>query len=88
MKMRRLPDTKAREDIPMWELDLNDDAAAPDPSPRQILYAEQARRELAALKKTLERLTVPQQRSIIREIAGTVYRRDVTPAGYGSRELA
>jgi hypothetical protein len=66
----------------MWELDLNDDVVAPDPSPRQILYAEQARNELAALKRTLERLTVPQQRSIIREIEGKVYRRDGTPAGY------
>jgi hypothetical protein len=37
----------------------------PAPTPRQLLYAEQARREFAHLKATLEVLTVPQQREAI-----------------------
>jgi len=66
----------------MWELDLNDDVSAPAPTARQILCAEQARLQLAALKRTLERLTVPQQREIIGQITGKVYRREMVPAGY------
>jgi hypothetical protein len=47
----------------VWFLDFPEadpDSDYPAPTPRQLLYAEHARRELATLKKTLERLTVPQ----------------------------
>jgi hypothetical protein len=67
--------------IAMWELDLNDDTEMLAPSQRQQVLAEQAQGELAALKRTLEKLTVAQQREIIGQLAGTVYRHHV-PAGY------
>lgn len=67
----------------MWFLDFpqaDPDSNYPIPSPRQLLYAEQARRELAHLKKTLERLTVPQQREILgtmgNELVGGVFRKE------------
>lgn len=75
----------------MWFLDFPDfdpDSNYPEPTPRQILYGEQARRELAHLKATLERLTIPQQREITRaiegELIGGVFRREpvrIDPAG-------
>jgi hypothetical protein len=55
----------------VWTLDFPEHDPVsnyPAPTPRQLLYAEQARRDLAHLKKTLERLTVPQQRQILGEI--------------------
>jgi hypothetical protein len=49
-------------------------------SAKQLLCAKQARRELAHLKRTLERLTVPQQREILgaigNELVGGVFRRE------------
>jgi hypothetical protein len=45
------------------------DSNYPEPTASQLLYAEQARRELEQLKSTLERLTVPQQRAITGTIA-------------------
>lgn len=75
----------------MWFLDFPEhdvDTNHPEPSARQILYAEQALRQLEQLKATLEKLTVPQQRAIIRTIAeelvGGVFRREplrIDPAG-------
>ena len=63
----------------MWYLDAPEhdpDENYPEPSAKQLLYAEQARRELLRLKSTLERLTVPQQRSIIGELSGGVFRHE------------
>jgi hypothetical protein len=75
----------------VWTLDFPEDdpdSNYPAPTPRQLLYAEQARRELAHLKETLQRLTVPQQRAIITamrdELVGGVFRREpltIDPAG-------
>jgi hypothetical protein len=66
----------------MWFLDFPEhdpDSNYPEPSARQLLYAEQARRELNRLKSTLEKLTVPRQRAIVRtiknELVGGVFRR-------------
>lgn len=66
----------------MWLLDLPEhdpDSNYSEPSAKQLPYAEQARRELAHLKRTLQRLTVPQQRAILgtikSELVGGVYRR-------------
>jgi hypothetical protein len=59
----------------MWYLDVprhDPDSNYPEPSAKQILYADQARGEVAQLKATLEKLTVPQQRAILNEIRDTV----------------
>jgi hypothetical protein len=52
----------------------------PDPSQKQLAYADQAKTELRKLKTTLEKLTVPQQRAIIARLSRSVY-RDVAPGG-------
>ena len=62
----------------MWTLDFPDqdpDSNYPAPSVKQLIYRVQARTELRRLKSTLQRLTVPQQRSIIGELAGSIYKR-------------
>lgn len=59
----------------MWHLDVpqyDPDSNYPEPSAKQILYAEEAREELAQLKGTLEKLTIPQQRAILNEIRDTL----------------
>lgn len=56
----------------MWFKDFPDhdpDSNYPEPSAKQLVYADQAKTELAALKRTLERLTVPQQRAIISKLS-------------------
>lgn len=61
----------------MWFLDFPEhdpDANYPEPSLKQLIYRGQAQTELRRLKSTLQRLTVPQQRAIICEIAGSVYK--------------
>jgi len=63
----------------MWYRDApehDSDENYPEPSAKQLLYAERARRELQRLRSTLERLTVPQQRPIIGELSGGVFRRE------------
>ncbi len=67
----------------MWFRDFPEhdpDSNYQEPSPKQLIYADQAKTALRALKATLERLTVPQQRVIIAELSGSVY-RDERPAG-------
>jgi hypothetical protein len=66
----------------MWYLDApqhDPDSNYPRPSAKQLLYADQARSELAQLKETLKKLTVPQQRAILNKIrdtlVGGVYRK-------------
>jgi hypothetical protein len=55
----------------VWLLDFPefDSSNYPNPSAKQILYADQARRQLRKLRSTLMRLTVPQQRAILDTIA-------------------
>jgi hypothetical protein len=56
----------------VWFKDFPDhdpDSNYPEPSAKQLVYADQAKTELAALKRTLERLTVPQQRAIISKLS-------------------
>jgi hypothetical protein len=68
----------------MWYLDFPEydpDENYAEPGPKQLLYAEQARRELERLKSTLERLTVPQQRVILGELSGSVFRREPAVIG-------
>jgi len=63
----------------VWFLDFPDrdpDSNYPEPSPKQLLYADQARQELARLKGTLERLTVPQQRAILGRLTGRVFKHE------------
>lgn len=67
----------------MWFLDFPEhdpDSNYRGPSARQVIYADQARSELRRVKSTLEKLTVPQQRAIIREFPRGVFKR-VRPAG-------
>jgi hypothetical protein len=66
----------------MWYLDVPEhdpNSNYPEPSAKQLLYAEEARAALTRLKRTLERLTVPQQRAILNAIGDTlvggVYRK-------------
>ncbi|MGA7094764.1 MAG: hypothetical protein WBX23_12100 [Candidatus Cybelea sp.] len=65
----------------MWHLDFPDrdpDSNYSEPTANQLLYAEQAHLKLEALKSTLERLTIPQQRAILgtikNELVGGVFR--------------
>ena len=63
----------------MWFLDSPEDdpdSNYPEPSAKQLLYADQARQELARLQETLEGLTVPQQRAILGELAGRVFKHE------------
>ncbi len=67
----------------MWHLDFPEhdpDSNHPKPSAKQRLYAEQAGREVDRLKRTLEKMTVPQQRSILGKIrdqlVGGVFRHE------------
>jgi hypothetical protein len=67
----------------VWFLDFparDPDSNYAEPSARQILYAKQAVRQLEQLKATLEKLTVPQQRAIIKsintELVGGVFRHE------------
>jgi hypothetical protein len=55
-------------DVPQYDPDSN----YPEPSAKQFLCAEEAREELAQLKETLEKLTVPQQRAILNKIRDTL----------------
>ncbi|MGA8576031.1 MAG: hypothetical protein WB609_10190 [Candidatus Cybelea sp.] len=62
----------------MWWKDFPEhdpDSNYPEPTAKQRLYAEKARQELDRLKTTLEKLTVPQQRAIFRQLSGTVFRQ-------------
>lgn len=66
----------------MWLTDFPEhdpDSKHPDPTARQILCEERAKRQLARLKATLEKLTVPQPRALIGTIAdsliGSTFRR-------------
>lgn len=70
----------------MWFMDFREhdpDSNYPEPSAKQIIYAEQARREAERLRSTLERLTVPQQREIIATLPSGVFRPtlDYDPSG-------
>jgi hypothetical protein len=61
----------------VWFLDFPEaepDSDYPAPTARQILYAEQPRWELAQLKKTMERLTVPQRREISGALSRGVFK--------------
>ena len=67
----------------MWHLDFPDqdpDSNYPKPSRRHLLAADQAKRDLEQLRRSLEKLTVPQQRAIIAELSGSVFKA-VAPAG-------
>ncbi len=71
----------------MWYLDFpghDPDSNYPEPSAKQLLHASKARQQLEQLKATLSTLTVPQQRAIIGELSGGVFRREpltIDPAG-------
>jgi hypothetical protein len=65
----------------MWFVDApgyDPDTNYPKPTGKQLLYAAKARRQLALFKRTLERLTVPQQREILskvrEDLVGGVFR--------------
>jgi hypothetical protein len=65
----------------MWYLDAPEhdpDENYAEPTAKQLLYAEQARRNLSQLRGTLARLTVPQQRAIIAELSGVFRHEPVT----------
>lgn len=72
----------------MWMLDFPERDAThyANPSYRQFIYFDLAQNQLLALKATLESLTIPQQRQIIGQLAGGVY-RNVGPAGDDPRVL-
>ncbi|HVR45193.1 MAG TPA: hypothetical protein VMT95_00925 [Candidatus Binatia bacterium] len=75
----------------MWYLDVpqqDPDSNYPAPSMEQLMDATCARDHLQELKLTLQRLTVPQQRTILNEIrdelVGGLYRKmplHVSPDG-------
>jgi hypothetical protein len=63
----------------VWFFDFPEhdpDSNYPEPSAKQLLYADQAQQELARLKEALERLTVPQQRAILAEVTGRVFKHE------------
>ena len=66
----------------MWLSDTAPDDQGPEPSPGQKHFEERAREQVAALKIALERLTIGQQRHIIREIAEWGIYKDIRPVGY------
>lgn len=70
------------KDFPAYDPDSN----YPEPSAKQLIWADQARTELRRLQGTLERLTVPQQRALIAEITGSVFRFE-RPRGDAETEL-
>jgi hypothetical protein len=80
----------------MWLLDFPEhdpDSNYPEPLAKQLLYAEEARRELANLKGTLHRLTVPQQRAILSQIReelvdGVFQRTPIRTLTFGTRHCA
>lgn len=68
----------------MWRKDSPDhdpDSNYPTPSAKQMLYEAEARRYLKGLIRALEHLTVRQQRAIIAELSGGVF-KNYAPAGY------
>ena len=67
----------------MWFKDFPEDD--PDtnyaaPSASQVTRETEARRCLESLKEALKHLTVPQQRAIIAELSGNLYKNEL-PAG-------
>ncbi len=63
--------------VGMWLLDFgaeDDPNTYPDPTAEQIKIEKRAHAQLAALKETLEMLTVPQQREIIGSLANSIFR--------------
>jgi hypothetical protein len=74
----------------LWVLDCppNDpDSNYPASTAAQLLIADDARDKVVALKRTLEHLTVPQQRAILNvvrdELVGGVYREVYRNGGPG-----
>ena len=67
----------------MWFKDFpkhDPDSNYAEPSVEQIAFADEAEADLERLKASLSRLTVPQQRAIIAELSGSVYKNEA-PAG-------
>jgi hypothetical protein len=75
----------------MWVLDFSEhdpDANCPAPSAAQVLVADHADYLVGEVKRTLEQLTVPQQRRILGklrdELVGGVYRECYPNGGPGT----
>lgn len=63
----------------MWSKDFPEqdpDSNYPEPTATQLLHEQEARRHLASLTNELEQLTVPQQRAIIGELSGSVFKKE------------
>lgn len=73
----------------MWSKDLPEsdpDSKYPEPTATQLIHEQEARRHFASLTNELEQLTVPQQRAIINELSGSVYK--TKKPGGGERLIA
>ena len=63
----------------MWFRDFPEDdpdTNYPAPSASQVIQESEARRNLESLKAALKHLTVPQQRAIIAQLSGSVYKNE------------
>jgi len=62
----------------VWLLDFPEydpDSNYREPSAKPLVYGEETHLHAKALKKQLQRLTVPQQREILAELVGSAVRR-------------
>ncbi len=67
----------------MWFKDFPEhdpDSNYPAPSASQVLHEAESRRHLKGLKAALEHYTVPQQRAILAELSGGVFKNEA-PTG-------
>ena len=72
----------------MWFKDFPEhdpDSNYPAPSAKQVLYEAEAQRYLKGLKRALGHCTVPQQRAIIAELSGGVFKNEWLATSIRSR---
>ena len=72
----------------MWSKDFPEhdpDSNYPAPSAKQVLYEAEAQRYLKGLKRALAHCTVPQQRAIIAELSGGIFKNEWLATSIRSR---